>query len=709
MFFSPELLSKRDSGFGLLWLAATLGSKSTFKKLPKRSVIMADISQLCDLIATPAEPLALRLSSNLMVGAARVYKVKQEIFLTDVTTCSNSLKRVVQELRSIAATEAQLQMVHPTVKPAAVTLATDPNVTFSMDFDNMVANWDDYLNIGDNATPENESGDEYDPKNKKTKGKGKGKQSTVSALENVRANPHTLNENHEFLLTSSFDASFGGDGANNPSSSQAEGFGFNDNFFGAFEDLDLGEGLGDELARELGEGWVRDDMQVDVPIDFGADDVGNQNSQFDTGGDYPIQVEDAAPLPSAILHALVKHPTGQTTGHSALYSGTIAGVEFSPIQALQPSTPDPKIDEPAQKKIKRRLLLDSRTELTDEELKARYSEEQNNIRKEIALKRYEKDHGKIINDMLWAVPGGVQAKVLVDFWLDHFKAQVEARSDFLTADDSPPPKRRKLKVSSDITKDNYGEDSPDFVEWGADAMDMGGNMDIDMAFDTRGATRFNVLSPLANDIQLLSRRDSRAASIFGDSLGLDLELLNSLGSQRSALFPWDNAGNSSSVSGGMPGTNRKSSDRLSVDRAETRIRGSSFSRRGSSVVASQISFPGALGESPSVGNANGSQLNEEEFEFNIPADNSQVESQQSELNLVTLERNSFNFLEYAKMQYRSLSGSTPFLSFDAVVPKDTSTSHVASAALYHCLVLGTKDLIHLRQDAPYGRIEIRIK
>jgi meiotic recombination protein REC8 len=52
-------------------LAATLGSKSTFKKLPKRSVLTADITQLCDLIAEPAEPLALRLSSNLMVGVAR--------------------------------------------------------------------------------------------------------------------------------------------------------------------------------------------------------------------------------------------------------------------------------------------------------------------------------------------------------------------------------------------------------------------------------------------------------------------------------------------------------------------------------------------------------------------------------------------------------------------------------------------------------------
>jgi meiotic recombination protein REC8 len=91
MFFSTELLSKHDSGFGLLWfviftsilapllgvlnliprLAATLGSRSTFKKLPKRSIMTADISALCDLITQPDEPLVLRLSSNLMVGVAR--------------------------------------------------------------------------------------------------------------------------------------------------------------------------------------------------------------------------------------------------------------------------------------------------------------------------------------------------------------------------------------------------------------------------------------------------------------------------------------------------------------------------------------------------------------------------------------------------------------------------------------------------------------
>jgi hypothetical protein len=38
------------------------------------------------------------------------------------------------------------------------------------------------------------------------------------------------------------------------SSSQLGGFGFDDNIFGG-DDLDMGGGIGDELARELGEGW----------------------------------------------------------------------------------------------------------------------------------------------------------------------------------------------------------------------------------------------------------------------------------------------------------------------------------------------------------------------------------------------------------------------------------------------------------------------
>ncbi len=78
------------------------------------------------------------------------------------------------------------------------------------------------------------------------------------------------------------------------------------------------------------------------------------------------------------------------------------------------------------------------------------------------------------------------------------------------------------------------------------------------------------------------------------------------------------------------------------------------------------------------------------------------------------------------MQHRSLSSVEDRLSFDVVVPKMTSTRHVAAAAFYHCLgeqkflrpvvitlrffclVLATKDLIRLEQVGAYDPVLIKI-
>lgn len=73
----------------------------------------------------------------------------------------------------------------------------------------------------------------------------------------------TLKEHHDHLLSNSFDLSLSGTGgagsARDVFSSQAEpGFALDDNLFPGLDeglDLDIGFGLGDELARELGEGW----------------------------------------------------------------------------------------------------------------------------------------------------------------------------------------------------------------------------------------------------------------------------------------------------------------------------------------------------------------------------------------------------------------------------------------------------------------------
>ena len=74
------------------------------------------------------------------------------------------------------------------------------------------------------------------------------KASSISAVEDPRVDAHTLKEHHDFMFHSSFvgpDSAMGG--IVSSSSQLGGGFGFDDNF-------DLGD-IGDELARELGEGW----------------------------------------------------------------------------------------------------------------------------------------------------------------------------------------------------------------------------------------------------------------------------------------------------------------------------------------------------------------------------------------------------------------------------------------------------------------------
>jgi meiotic recombination protein REC8, fungi type len=122
------------------------------------------------------------------------------------------------------------------------------------------------------------------------------------------------------------------------------------------------------------------------------------------------------------------------------------------------------------------------------------------------------------------------------------------------------------------------------------------------------------------------------------------------GSQRSNLFPWDHAGVSSSVSGAVFAA--RGSDHISLGRADSRLRGSSFGRDSIAPIP----------ESPASFRLNASHR-DSAFEFNgmsrhlvdVPRSNCRLpvpaeelvgdDSQMSHASAMTLERNSFNFLE----------------------------------------------------------------
>lgn len=382
---------------------------------------------------------------------------------------------------------------------------------------------------------------------------------------------------------------------------------------------------------------------------------------------------------------------------------------FSPLQGGSVDGPQDAQEKPVQRKTKRvRLLLDARTELTDEELKAaraNYMEGQESLRREMLQKKYEKESGKLVEEMIWGVPRGLHAPVLIDFWTENFKLQVEARAGGLHIDSHGEPPRKRRKINEDDVREEVVDDD---AMRGEDRAGENG-VDVDMGFmlgdnDAIHGPNWELDSrQRSSEEPGQARRVSRPPSVFGsqfDLFGPGQDAFS--GSQRSALFPWDNAGASSSINGGTVG--RGSSARHSLGRADTRLRGSSVSSRRESPL-----HPGRYPDSP-LDFGGRHSLDGEGFEFDVPGEESAVvDSQQSDANLLTLERNSYHFLEYAKMQLQTFALPTSTLTFDDVVPKLTSTPHVAAAGFYHCLVLATKNLVGVAQDEPYGTLRITVK
>ncbi|KAG2164539.1 hypothetical protein JADG_004278 [Aureobasidium aubasidani] len=66
MFYSHEVLTSRKHGVATIWLVATLGAKSTLKKVDRKELCAVNIPKACQTIVSPEAPMALRLQSNLL-------------------------------------------------------------------------------------------------------------------------------------------------------------------------------------------------------------------------------------------------------------------------------------------------------------------------------------------------------------------------------------------------------------------------------------------------------------------------------------------------------------------------------------------------------------------------------------------------------------------------------------------------------------------
>ncbi|PIN20397.1 hypothetical protein CDL12_06919 [Handroanthus impetiginosus] len=93
MFYSQFILAKKGP-LGTIWIAAHLE-----RKLRKNQVADTDIGVSVDSILFPDMPIALRLSSHLLLGVVRIYSKKVNYLFDD---CSETLLKIKQAFRSAA-------------------------------------------------------------------------------------------------------------------------------------------------------------------------------------------------------------------------------------------------------------------------------------------------------------------------------------------------------------------------------------------------------------------------------------------------------------------------------------------------------------------------------------------------------------------------------------------------------------------------------
>ncbi|KAK5132225.1 hypothetical protein LTR08_009285 [Meristemomyces frigidus] len=102
MFYSHEVLTSRRTGVATVWLVATLGAKSTLKRVSRKAILDVDVQKACATIVEPAAPMALRLQSNLLYGVARVYSQQCGYVLTDAEAAKASMRAMISVLRTSA-------------------------------------------------------------------------------------------------------------------------------------------------------------------------------------------------------------------------------------------------------------------------------------------------------------------------------------------------------------------------------------------------------------------------------------------------------------------------------------------------------------------------------------------------------------------------------------------------------------------------------
>jgi len=124
MFYSEQLLAKTGP-LARVWLAANVE-----RKLSKSQILQSDIeSSVGAIVDRGHEPMALRLSGQLMLGVVRIYGRKARYLLDD---CNEALIKIRMTFKSTNSHDL----------PAHATTALDLNLPELLTIDDLFSNMD---------------------------------------------------------------------------------------------------------------------------------------------------------------------------------------------------------------------------------------------------------------------------------------------------------------------------------------------------------------------------------------------------------------------------------------------------------------------------------------------------------------------------------------------------------------------------------------
>lgn len=83
-------------------LVATLGSKSSLKRINRKQILDVDVAKACQTIVDPVAPMALRLQGNLLYGVSRVYLQQCGYVLSDAQNAHNTMVLMLRTVKNYA-------------------------------------------------------------------------------------------------------------------------------------------------------------------------------------------------------------------------------------------------------------------------------------------------------------------------------------------------------------------------------------------------------------------------------------------------------------------------------------------------------------------------------------------------------------------------------------------------------------------------------